>query len=87
MNYRIMWAIIIVRHIIVIQGGPAGWPTLKEQKIMKEKNMKYVITKSPAEINKDIDKLKDTSEWKSETRRFTKKAMKMISSWFNVKHS
>ena len=87
MIYCIMWAIIIVRHIIVIQGGPAGWPTLKEQKIMKEKNMKYVITKSPAEINKDIDKLKDTSEWKSETRRFIKKAMKMISSWFNVKHS
>jgi len=54
---------------------------------MEEKNMKYVITKSPAEINKDIDKLKDTSEWKSATRRFTKKAMKMISSWFNVKHS
>ena len=59
---------------------------------MKEKNMKnekiqYVITKSPAEINKVIDKLKDTPEWKSETRRFTKKAMKVISSWFNVKHS
>jgi|TARA_R110000824_G_scaffold6965_1_gene31953 poly-gamma-glutamate capsule biosynthesis protein CapA/YwtB (metallophosphatase superfamily) len=54
---------------------------------MKEKNMKYVITKSPAEINKDIDKLKNTSEWKSETRRFIKKAMKVISSWFNVKHS
>ena len=87
MNYHIMWAIIIVRHIIVIQGGPAGWPTLKEQKIMKEKNMKYVITKSPAEINKVIDKLKDTPEWKSETSRFTKKAMKVISSWFNVKHS
>jgi hypothetical protein len=87
MNYPIIWAIIIVRHIIVIQGGPAGWPTLKEQKIMKEKNMKYVITKSPAEINKDIDKLKDTPEWKSETRRFIKKAMKVISSWFNVKHS
>ena len=64
-----------------------SWPTHKEQKIMEEKNMKYVITKSPAEINKDIDKLKDTSEWKSATRRFTKKAMKMISSWFNVKHS
>jgi len=87
MNYHIMWAIIIVRHIIVIQGGPAGWPTLKEQNIMKEKNMKYVITKSPAEINKVIDKLKDTPEWKSETSRFTKKAMKVISSWFNVKHS
>ena len=43
-----------------------GWPTDKEQKIMEEKNMKYVITR---------------------IRRFTKKAMKMISSWFNVKHS
>jgi len=64
-----------------------GWPAHKEQKIMEEKNMKYVITKSPAEINKDIDKLKDTPEWKIETSRFTKKAMKVISSWFNVKHS
>ena len=54
---------------------------------MKNEKIKYVITKSPAEINKDIDKLKDTPEWKSETRRFIKKAMKMISSWFNVKHS
>jgi len=54
---------------------------------MKNEKIKYVITKSPAEINKDIDKLKDTSGWKSATTRFTKKAMKVISSWFNVKHS
>jgi len=54
---------------------------------MKNEKIKYVITKSPAEINKDIDKLKDTPEWKIETSRFTKKAMKVISSWFNVKHS
>ena len=46
---------------------------------MKNKNIKYIITKTPAEINKVIDKLKDTSEWKSATRRFTKKAMNVIS--------
>jgi len=64
-----------------------GWPTHKEQKIMKNEKIKYIITKSPAEINKVIDKLKDTPEWKSATSRFTKKAMKVVSSWFNVKHS
>ena len=44
---------------------------------MKNEKTKYVI----------INKLKDTSRWKSAATRFTKKAMKVISSWFNVKHS
>jgi hypothetical protein len=51
---------------------------------MKEKNIKngkapyWFLTKTPAEINKVIDKLKDTSEWKSAVGTFTAKAMKVI---------
>ena len=48
---------------------------------MKEKNekpLKWFLTKTPAEINKVIDKLKDTSEWKSAVGTFTAKAMKVI---------
>jgi ribosomal protein L15 len=50
---------------------------------MKKEKVKYIITKTPAQINKVmdkvIDKLKDTPEWKRTAKRFTKKAMEVIS--------
>jgi len=49
---------------------------------MKNEDMKYIIQwmgKTPAQLNKLIDKYKDTSEWKSTAKRFTKKAMEVIS--------
>ena len=50
---------------------------------MKKEKVKYIITKTPAEINKVIDKLKDTPEWKSTAKRFTKKVY--CKKEFNVK--
>ena len=46
---------------------------------MKKEKLKYIITKTPAQINKVIDKLKGTPEWKSTAKRFSKKAMEVIS--------
>ena len=49
---------------------------------MKKEDMKYIIKwtgKTPAQLNKHIDKLKDTREWKSAVETFTAKAMKVIS--------
>ena len=46
---------------------------------MKKEKVKYIITKTPAQINKVIDKLKDTPEWKRTAKRFSRKAMEVIS--------
>ena len=46
---------------------------------MKKEKVKYIITKTPTQINKVIDKLKDTPEWKRTAKRFSRKAMEVIS--------
>jgi hypothetical protein len=60
-----------------------GWLNWRGKDYMKKGKVKYIITKTPAQINKVIDKvidkLKDTPEWKSTAKRFTKKAMEVIS--------
>ena len=63
-----------------------GWPTHKEQKIMKGKNMKNEdmkaliewTGKTPDQLNKLIDKDKDTPEWKRTASSFSKKAMEKL---------
>ena len=46
---------------------------------MKKEKVKYIITKTPTQINKVIDKLKDTPEWNRTAKRFSRKAMEVIS--------
>ena len=46
---------------------------------MKKEKVKYIITKTPTQISKVIDKLKDTPEWKRTAKRFSRKAMEVIS--------
>jgi len=59
-------------------GLPANW---KGKDYMKNEDMKYLIEwtgKTPDQLNKLIDKDKDTPEWKRTAKRFSRKAMEKL---------
>ena len=69
----------LISAIIIYLIYPINYCIIWAMKEKNEKPLKWFLTKTPAEINKVIDKLKDTPEWKSAVGTFTSKAMKVIS--------